>query len=94
MVLSPLLIGDGFHPSTCLSELSFVLQEMKELRESVSKSYLEQLKEVQQLLEAKGKELVDSSRISAEQKHALEGLNERLSASEQSCVEANEIISR
>ncbi|XP_055817421.1 uncharacterized protein LOC129886663 isoform X2 [Solanum dulcamara] len=66
--------------------------EMKELRESVSKSYLEQLKEVQQLLEAKGKELVDSSRISAEQKHALEDLNERLSASEQSCVEANEII--
>ncbi|MCD7454079.1 hypothetical protein HAX54_023440 [Datura stramonium] len=67
--------------------------EMKELRESVSKSYLEQLKEVQVLLEAKEKELVDSSRISAEQKHALEDLNERLNASEQSCVEANEIIS-
>lgn len=67
--------------------------EMKELRESVSKSYIEQLKEVQQLLEAKEKELVDSSRISAEQKHALEDLNERLNASEQSCVEANEIIS-
>lgn len=67
---------------------------MKELRESVSKSYLEQLKEVQQLLEAKEKELVDSSRISSEQKHALEDLNERLNASEQSCVEANEIISR
>ncbi|PHU29173.1 hypothetical protein BC332_01266 [Capsicum chinense] len=67
--------------------------EMKELRESVSKSYLEQLKEVQQLLEAKEKELVDSSRISSEQKHALEDLNERLNASEQSCVEANEIIS-
>lgn len=67
--------------------------EMKELRESVSKSYLEQLKEVQQLLEAKEKELVESNRISAEQKHALEDLNERLSASEQSCVEANEIIS-
>ncbi|KAG5626885.1 hypothetical protein H5410_012103 [Solanum commersonii] len=67
-------------------------KEMKELKESVSQSYLEQLKEVQQLLEAKGKELVDTSRVSAEQKHALEDLNERLSASEQSCFEANEII--
>lgn len=67
---------------------------MKELRESVSKPYLEELKELQQSLEAKEKELVESNRISAEQNHALEGLNERLSASEQSCVEANEIISR
>ncbi|XP_049408214.1 uncharacterized protein LOC125871616 isoform X2 [Solanum stenotomum] len=67
-------------------------KEMKELKESVSQSYLEQLKEVQQLLEAKGKELVDISRVSAEQKHALEDLNEGLSASEQSCFEANEII--
>uniref|UniRef100_M1AYR0 Forkhead-associated domain-containing protein n=1 Tax=Solanum tuberosum TaxID=4113 RepID=M1AYR0_SOLTU len=67
-------------------------KEMKELKESVSQSYLEQLKEVQQLLEAKGKELVDTSRVSSEQKHALEDLNERLSASEQSCFEANEII--
>lgn len=67
-------------------------KEMKELKESVSQSYLEQLKEVQQLLETKGKELVDTSRVSTEQKHALEDLNERLSASEQSCIEANEII--
>ncbi|XP_009605448.1 uncharacterized protein [Nicotiana tomentosiformis] len=67
--------------------------EMKELRESVSKPYLEELKELQQSLEAKEKEFVESNRISAEQNHALEGLNERLSASEQSCVEANEIIS-
>ncbi|KAK4738659.1 hypothetical protein R3W88_002356 [Solanum pinnatisectum] len=67
-------------------------KEMKELKESVSQSYLEQLKEVHQLLEAKGKELVDTSRVSAEQKHGLEDLNERLSASEQSCFEANEII--
>ncbi|XP_009757516.1 uncharacterized protein [Nicotiana sylvestris] len=67
--------------------------EMKELRESVSKPYLEELKELQQSLEAKEKELVESNRISAEQNHALENLNERLGASEQSCVEANEIIS-
>ncbi|KAK6804428.1 hypothetical protein RDI58_002212 [Solanum bulbocastanum] len=67
-------------------------KEKKELKESVSQSYLEQLKEVHQLLEAKGKELVDTSRVSAEHKHALEDLNERLCASEQSCFEANEII--
>ncbi|XP_059312867.1 uncharacterized protein LOC132064027 isoform X2 [Lycium ferocissimum] len=67
--------------------------EMKELRESVSTSYLEQLKDLQQSLETKGKELVESNRICTEQTHALEDLNERLSASEQSCVEANEIIS-
>ncbi|KAG4119529.1 hypothetical protein ERO13_D11G086300v2 [Gossypium hirsutum] len=36
------------------------------------------------------KELVEVNRISAEQKHAIEDLNERLSASLQSCTEANE----
>nr|GMD36504.1 golgin subfamily A member 8J isoform X3 [Ipomoea batatas] len=66
--------------------------EMKDLRDSVSKSYLDQLKELNQLLEAKEKEIVESNRISAELKHALEDLNERLSASEQSCLEANEVI--
>ncbi|XP_019159518.1 PREDICTED: golgin subfamily A member 8J isoform X2 [Ipomoea nil] len=66
--------------------------EVKVLRDSVSKSYLDQLKELNQLLEAKEKEIVESNRISAEQKHALEDLNERLSASEQSCLEANEVI--
>ncbi|KAK4371985.1 hypothetical protein RND71_007369 [Anisodus tanguticus] len=66
---------------------------MKKLRESVSKSYLEQLKELHQSLDSKEKELVESNRICAEKNHALEDLNERLSSSEQSCVEANEIIS-
>nr|GMD31654.1 golgin subfamily A member 8J isoform X1 [Ipomoea batatas] len=66
--------------------------EVKDLRDSVSKSYLDQLKELNQLLEAKEKEIVESNRISAELKHALEDLNERLSASEQSCLEANEVI--
>lgn len=64
------------------------------MRDSVSKSYLDQLKELNQLLEAKEKEIVESNRISAELKHALEDLNERLSASEQSCLEANEVINR
>ncbi|KAK3036340.1 hypothetical protein RJ639_031747 [Escallonia herrerae] len=66
--------------------------EKKDLKESISKSYLDQLKELQRLLEAKEKELLEVNKISAEQKHALEDLNERLSASMQSCTEANEII--
>ncbi|CAH9145809.1 unnamed protein product [Cuscuta epithymum] len=66
--------------------------EMKDLRDSVSKSYLDQIKDLNRLLEAKDKEFLESSRISAEQKHSLQDLNERLSASEQSCIEANEII--
>ncbi|KAG8391690.1 hypothetical protein BUALT_Bualt01G0213500 [Buddleja alternifolia] len=66
--------------------------EMRELKESVSKSYLDQLTELNQSLEAKDKELAEINRLSAEQKHGIEDLNERLSASMQSCVEANEII--
>ncbi|XP_031269676.1 myosin heavy chain, non-muscle isoform X2 [Pistacia vera] len=66
--------------------------EMKEMKDLVAKSYLDQLKELQHVLDIKQKELVDVSRISAEQKHAIEDLNERLSASMQSCAEANEIM--
>lgn len=55
-------------------------------------SYLDQIKELQILLDGKQKELVEVNRISAEQKHAIEDLNERLSASLQSCTEANERI--
>ncbi|GMI66911.1 hypothetical protein like AT2G45460 [Hibiscus trionum] len=63
---------------------------IKEIKESVAKSYLDQLKELQILLDVKQKELVEINRISAEQKHSIEDLNERLSASMQSCTEANE----
>ncbi|XP_062090537.1 uncharacterized protein LOC133796865 isoform X2 [Humulus lupulus] len=66
--------------------------EMKEMKESISKSYADQLKELRQMLEVKQNEMADVNRISAEQKHAIEDLNERLSASEQSCNEANEIM--
>lgn len=66
--------------------------EMKDLKESISESYLGKLKELQHLLEAKEKELMDSNRTTCEQKHTLEDLNERLGATMQSCVEANEII--
>ncbi|KAK9040535.1 hypothetical protein V6N11_015683 [Hibiscus sabdariffa] len=67
---------------------------IKEIKESVAKPYLDQLKELQILLDVKQKELVDINRISAEQKHAIEDLNERLSSSMQSCTEANERMKR
>ncbi|CAI9768960.1 unnamed protein product [Fraxinus pennsylvanica] len=68
--------------------------DIRELKESVSKSYLDQLSELCRSLEAKEKELAGLNRISAEQKHGIEDLNERLSASVQSGDEANEIINR
>ncbi|KAL6964981.1 hypothetical protein U1Q18_036037 [Sarracenia purpurea var. burkii] len=68
--------------------------EIKDLKESVSKSYLDQLSELQHSLEIKQKELVEVQRISAEQKHAMDDLNVRLIASIQSCTEANDIIAR
>ncbi|KAI4354907.1 hypothetical protein L6164_003732 [Bauhinia variegata] len=67
--------------------------ELKSTKESVSKCYLDQLTELQQMVDLKQKELGEVNRVSAEQKHALEDLNERLSASMQSCAEANAIMS-
>lgn len=64
------------------------------MNESISKSYVDQLKELHHMLEVKQNELSEITRISAEQKHAMEDLNERLSASVQSCNEANEILYR
>ncbi|KAL5863652.1 hypothetical protein ACOSQ3_001166 [Xanthoceras sorbifolium] len=66
--------------------------EMKVMKESVSKTYLDQLNELRHTLDNKQKELVEGCRISAEQKHAVEDLSERLKASMQSCTEANEIM--
>lgn len=66
--------------------------EKKKLKESVAKPYLDQLKESHHILEVKQKEVVDINKICSEQKHALEDLNERLTASVQSCTEANEIM--
>ncbi|KAL6495431.1 hypothetical protein OROGR_029994 [Orobanche gracilis] len=66
--------------------------ELRELKESVAKSYQDQLSQLNQSLEAKEKELAELNKISAEQKHGIEELNERLGASTQSCLEANEII--
>ncbi|KAF8412357.1 hypothetical protein HHK36_000320 [Tetracentron sinense] len=66
--------------------------EMKELKESVSQSYLDQIKKLQHLLDVKQKELVEVNRISAERQHAMEDLNERLSACMQSRIDAVEIV--
>ncbi|MED6184554.1 hypothetical protein PIB30_048450 [Stylosanthes scabra] len=66
--------------------------ELKSVKESVAKGYLDQLKELQLVVDLKHKELGEANKASAEQKHALEDLNERLSAYMQSCAEANAII--
>lgn len=74
--------------------LYFIEQELKELKESVSQSYHDQLKELQHFLEVKQKEVEEVNRVLAEQKQGMENLSERLNASNQSCSEANEIIIR
>ncbi|KAJ8447361.1 hypothetical protein Cgig2_013138 [Carnegiea gigantea] len=66
--------------------------EMKELRESISKSYQDQLNDLIESLEITKKELTEVNKTSAEQKYTIEDLNERLSAALQSCTEANEIM--
>ncbi|OVA07723.1 Forkhead-associated (FHA) domain [Macleaya cordata] len=67
-------------------------KEMKELKESVSQSYVDDLKDLRRTLEVKQKELAEISIVSAERQQAVEDLNERLSASMQSRIEAGEII--
>ncbi|CAA7410853.1 unnamed protein product [Spirodela intermedia] len=66
--------------------------EIKELRESLSNSYLDQINELRQMLGVKQKELDDVNTISAEHQQSLKDLNERLAASVQSCAEADDII--
>lgn len=66
--------------------------ELKELKEQVSSSYLEQIKGLQHSLDAKQKELQEVNSLSAELRHSIEDLNERLRASMQSRNDADEII--
>lgn len=66
--------------------------EMNDLKATISNSFVDQLKEQQNSLEIKQRELSEIQRISAEQKHGLEDLNKRLESSMQSCAEAKEII--
>ncbi|KAL6008001.1 hypothetical protein ACLOJK_033506 [Asimina triloba] len=66
--------------------------EMKELRESISQSYIDKIKKLSHELDVKQKELADASTISAERQHAAKDLTERLSASIQSRADADQII--
>uniref|UniRef100_A0A1D1Z2R2 Restin n=2 Tax=Anthurium amnicola TaxID=1678845 RepID=A0A1D1Z2R2_9ARAE len=66
--------------------------EIKGLKESISDSYLDQIKELQHMLEVKEKELDDINVVSAEHRHSIKDLSERLSASMQSRAEADEFI--
>ncbi|PIA49908.1 hypothetical protein AQUCO_01300561v1 [Aquilegia coerulea] len=66
--------------------------ELKELKETISQSYLDEMKELRHKLEVKQNELVQINAISAERQQAIVDLNERLSASMQSRTEADEII--
>lgn len=82
--------------SAQISSDSFLayIQEKKDLKESISQTYVDELKEMSSSLEAKQKELVEVNKISTEQKNALEDLNERHNALVQSCTEADEIMRR
>lgn len=64
------------------------------MRESVSKSFQNELIELRELIDTKQKELAQVNKVSAEQKHSIDDLGERLSGSLQSLSEANEIIKR
>ncbi|CAL9093066.1 unnamed protein product [Musa textilis] len=66
--------------------------ELKELKEMVSNSFLDQIKELQSALDEKQKEMGSLNAVSAELRSSVKDLNERLSASMQSRVDADEII--
>eukprot|EP01018_Ginkgo_biloba_P012851 Gb_37853 [translate_table: standard] len=66
--------------------------ELKDLRESISVSFLEQIKELHHELAAKEKELAETAAISTQRQSCIEDLNQRLTASAQSRTDAEEII--
>ncbi|CAN1332451.1 E3 ubiquitin-protein ligase CHFR [Linum perenne] len=66
--------------------------EMKEVTESAAKPYIDQLQKLQHMLDLERNERSEVSKTSADRKRSLEELNERLLASRQSCIEANEIM--
>lgn len=71
-----------------------ILQEIKQIKESITKSFDNELIELRDLIDTKQKELAQVNRVLAEQKHSIDDLGERLSTSLQSLCEANEIIKR
>lgn len=72
--------------------LHLFFQEIRETKANVAESYDNKIKELENTLTVKKDELTEVNRISFEQKQAIEDLNERLTASLQSCLEANEIV--
>lgn len=66
--------------------------ELKELKETVSNSFLGQIKDLHTMLDGKQKELDELTTLSAELQHSIKDLSERLSASMQSRSDADEII--
>ncbi|KAF3790222.1 hypothetical protein EJ110_NYTH16749 [Nymphaea thermarum] len=66
--------------------------ELKELKESISLSYADQVNHVHSLLDAKQKELDVVSVLSEERKSSIDDLNERLAAAIQSRTDAGGII--
>uniref|UniRef100_A0A1J3I626 FHA domain-containing protein n=1 Tax=Noccaea caerulescens TaxID=107243 RepID=A0A1J3I626_NOCCA len=66
--------------------------EIKQMKESIEKSFHKELTELRDLIDTKQKELAQVNKVSAEQKHSMDDLGERLSTSLQSLSEANEII--
>ncbi|KAH0459296.1 hypothetical protein IEQ34_012110 [Dendrobium chrysotoxum] len=66
--------------------------ELKGLKDTVSNSYDDQIKDLLNVLEAKQKELDDLFATSAELQNSIKDLNERLHASLQSRADADEII--
>ncbi|KAH9316932.1 hypothetical protein KI387_018701, partial [Taxus chinensis] len=66
--------------------------ELKELQESISASFLEQIKELRLELATKEKEVEETTCLSIQRQSCIEDLNQRLSAASQSRTDAEEII--
>ncbi|XP_011628403.1 paramyosin isoform X1 [Amborella trichopoda] len=66
--------------------------ELKELRESVSQSYLDEIKDLRHTLNVRQKELAELSALSADRQNSIEDLNQQLAASTQSRTDAEEIL--
>ncbi|KAG2326270.1 hypothetical protein Bca52824_008998 [Brassica carinata] len=66
--------------------------EIKQMKESITESFQNDLIELRELVDTRQKELAQVNKVSAEQKHSIDDLGERLSGCLQSLSEANEII--
>ncbi|KAJ0968782.1 hypothetical protein J5N97_021659 [Dioscorea zingiberensis] len=66
--------------------------ELKELKETISNSFLDQIKDLSTMLDGRQKELDELHTLSAELQHSIKDLSERLGASMQSRSDADEII--